>query len=124
MSSRTRPASTFSVPSEGDLTRPPFTLEKTADRYTKQYANLYWLRLVVLRKRVEERARARWSSAKGDYTEQGKAPPELVGRVLDVESGTLCFIIGTVYTEMALKPNVLEDLAREVSAVRVGAGAG
>lgn len=36
-------------------------------------------------------------------------------RVLDVEGQKLCFVIGTTYTEMALKPNVLEDLAREVS---------
>lgn len=36
-------------------------------------------------------------------------------RVLDVESGKVCFIVGTVYMDMVLKPNVLEDLAREVS---------
>lgn len=40
---------------------------------------------------------------------------ELINRVLDVERGQLCFVIGTVYADMALKPNVIEDLAREVS---------
>lgn len=35
--------------------------------------------------------------------------------MLDVENGKLCYIIGTIYMDMALKPNVLEDLAREVS---------
>lgn len=41
--------------------------------------------------------------------------PVFVPRVLDVEKGRLCFIIGTVYMEMSLKPNVLEDIARDVS---------
>lgn len=38
-----------------------------------------------------------------------------VPRVLDIEKGRLCFIIGTVYMDMPLKPNVLEDIARDVS---------
>lgn len=42
-------------------------------------------------------------------------PPQHVKRVLDVESGKVCFIVGTVYMDMVLKPNVLEDLAREVN---------
>ena len=41
--------------------------------------------------------------------------PVFVPRVLDVEKGKLCFIIGTVYMDMPLKPNVLEDVARDVS---------
>lgn len=41
--------------------------------------------------------------------------PVFVPRVLDVEKGQLCFIIGTVYMDMPLKPNVLEDVARDVS---------
>jgi DNA polymerase delta subunit 2 len=41
--------------------------------------------------------------------------PTLVPRVLEVTKGSLCYIVGTVYMEMLLKPNVLEDLARDVS---------
>ena len=37
-----------------------------------------------------------------------------IPRVLEVEKGKLCFIVGTVYMEMPLKPNVLEDIARDV----------
>lgn len=36
-----------------------------------------------------------------------------MNKLLDVEKGKLCFIVGTVYVDMPLKPNVLEDLARE-----------
>ena len=37
-----------------------------------------------------------------------------VERVLDVRQGQLCWIVGTVYMEMALKPNVLDDISKEV----------
>lgn len=35
-------------------------------------------------------------------------------RLLEVENGTLCYVVGTVYVDMPLKPNVLEDLALDV----------
>ena len=41
--------------------------------------------------------------------------PKLVPRVLDVVKGQLCLVIGTVYMDMPLKPNVLEDIGRDVS---------
>lgn len=34
--------------------------------------------------------------------------------VLNVRQGELCWVVGTVYMEMTLKPNVLDDLAKEV----------
>jgi hypothetical protein len=39
-----------------------------------------------------------------------------VERVLDVRQGELGWVIGTVYMDLPLKPNVLEDLARDVRA--------
>lgn len=39
-----------------------------------------------------------------------------VERVLDVRQGELGWIVGTVYMDLPLKPNVLEDLARDVCA--------
>lgn len=36
-------------------------------------------------------------------------------RVLDVRQGELCWVAGTVYMDMPLKPNILEDLTKEVS---------
>jgi len=40
--------------------------------------------------------------------------PKPIPRVLDVTKGQLCYIIGTVYMDMPLKPNILQDLARDV----------
>jgi DNA polymerase delta subunit 2 len=38
-----------------------------------------------------------------------------VERVLDVRQGELCWVVGTVYMDMPLKPNVLDDVAKDVS---------
>ena len=38
----------------------------------------------------------------------------MVPRVLDVNKGQLCWIIGTVYMDMPLKPNILEDIGKDV----------
>ncbi|GBE82455.1 DNA polymerase subunit delta-2 [Sparassis crispa] len=86
---------------------PSFVLSSANKSYRHQYANIYFVRLQTLRPFVEERARRRWKDVKGS--------PEFVPRMLDVVKGQLCFIIGTVYMDMPLKPNVLEDLARDHS---------
>jgi hypothetical protein len=39
----------------------------------------------------------------------------MVDRVLDVRQGELCWVIGTVYMEMGLKPNILDDISKEVT---------
>jgi DNA polymerase delta subunit 2 len=39
----------------------------------------------------------------------------MVDRVLDVRQGELCWVVGTVYMDMVLKPNVLDDIGKEVS---------
>ncbi|KDE06249.1 hypothetical protein MVLG_03408 [Microbotryum lychnidis-dioicae p1A1 Lamole] len=93
------------TPPPDDPSRPAFTIDRNDRAYVKQYANLYWLRLVVLRPRVLKNAKAKWNEAKDS--------PQHVPRMLDVKAGVQCYIIGTVYMDMPLKPNVLEDLARE-----------
>ena len=40
--------------------------------------------------------------------------PEYVERVLEVVKNKLCYIIGTVYMHMPLKPNVLDDIEKDV----------
>lgn len=66
----------------------------------------------------------RWKSISGEFIpiityiiglHARTGSPKLVSRVLDVHKGHLCYIVGTVYMEMPLKPNVLEDIGRDVS---------
>ncbi|KAI0637203.1 DNA polymerase alpha/epsilon subunit B-domain-containing protein [Trametes polyzona] len=99
----TRPSSTVVPPSEDAS----FAIKSTDRSYKHQYSNIYFVRLRALRQHVEQRAKKRWNEVAGN--------PVFVPRVLDVEKGQLCFIIGTVYMDMPLKPNVLEDVARDRS---------
>jgi len=43
--------------------------------------------------------------------------------VLDVRQGQLCWVAGTVYMDMPLKPSVLEDVAKDVSGISAVGGA-
>lgn len=36
-----------------------------------------------------------------------------VERVLDVRQGELCWVVGTIYMELPLKPNILDDIGKE-----------
>ena len=38
-----------------------------------------------------------------------------VERVLDVRQGELSWVAGTVYMDMPLKPNILDDISKDVS---------
>lgn len=65
----TRSVSTYSTPSSSktpDPLRPPFEIPTSDRSYKQQYANLYWLRLAVLRGKVENKARAKWEDLPGE----------------------------------------------------------
>jgi DNA polymerase delta subunit 2 len=87
-----------------------FDLPKGADKhYGQQFADMYFLRLAELKEHVKQKAEEAWS----DFT-LGEEQAQYVDRVLDVRQGQLCWVVGTVYMEMGLKPNVLDDIAKEV----------
>lgn len=72
--------------------------------YDRQFAQIYDYRLAVLRRRVLASA----TEAFGDT-------PPYIERILDIPPKQLCFVIGTVYAAMPLKPDVLQEIAREES---------
>ena len=85
----------------------PFLIAKDQGKnYTKQYANLYFMRLAKLKSRVLAKAASKWSTVSPDA--------KALQRVLDVDQGQMCWIVGTIYMEMKLKPNVIQEMAREV----------
>ncbi|KAG7092236.1 hypothetical protein E1B28_008602 [Marasmius oreades] len=86
---------------------PSFIITPGQKSYKHQYSNIYYARLTQTKHHVEERAKKRWKDLDGN--------PVLVPRVLEVTKGKLCYIIGTVYMDMPLKPNVIEDIARDRS---------
>ena len=77
-------------------------------QYQQQYGDMYFLRLTKIKPAVEQVA----SAAFGDVIIGGE-PAQKVERVLDVRQGELCWITGTVYMDMPLKPNILEDVAKD-----------
>jgi DNA polymerase delta subunit 2 len=68
------------------------------------------LRLTKLKPAVEEKAYESWE----DF-EIGGEKVERIERVLDVRQGKLCWVAGTIYMDMPLKPNILEDISKDVS---------
>ncbi|KAK0545796.1 DNA polymerase delta small subunit Cdc1 [Tilletia horrida] len=52
-------------------------------------------------------------SALDSASEMVLEPPKYVKRILEINQGEVCYIIGTLYCAMPLKPDVLEDLTRE-----------
>ncbi|KAH7318626.1 DNA polymerase alpha/epsilon subunit B-domain-containing protein [Stachybotrys elegans] len=84
-----------------------FDLEKHRS-YKQQYGDMYFLRLTKLKPIVDEVAAAAWHD-----TEIGGERAKRVDRVLDVRQGELCWVTGTVYMDLALKPNILEDVSKD-----------
>lgn len=86
-----------------------FNLPKGEHRhYQQQYADMYFARLAQLKPAVEKIASEAWA----DFEIAGETARR-VDRVLDVRQGELCWVIGTCYMEMPLKPNVLDDIGKE-----------
>ncbi|KAI9595367.1 DNA polymerase alpha/epsilon subunit B-domain-containing protein [Syncephalis fuscata] len=86
-------------------TTAPSTLQRNAVDYDP--CNEKREQLFRLKPYVTAQAQKRWSSMKN--------APTLVERILDVQPGELCYVVGTMYVDMKLKPNVLEDIAQEVN---------
>ncbi|KAL7797570.1 DNA polymerase alpha/epsilon subunit B domain-containing protein [Trichoderma ceciliae] len=84
-----------------------FALDKQRS-YKQQYGDMYFLRLAKIKPAVEEVASKAWEG-----TEIGGERAKRVERVLDVRQGELCWVAGTVYMDMRLKPNILEDVSKD-----------
>ena len=69
-----------------------------------QYANLYFNRITELRPKVEAAACARWGQ-------------EVLSRrvkTLDCEPGEPVLVVGTLYKDMKNKPNIMDEVGRDV----------
>ncbi|KAI9842301.1 MAG: hypothetical protein M1838_003184 [Thelocarpon superellum] len=76
--------------------------------YQQQYGDIYFLRLAKLKPAVDEIAQEAWEG----FQIAGEAVRR-VDRVLDVRQGELCWVTGTVYMDMPLKPNILDDISKD-----------
>ncbi|KAI1180866.1 DNA polymerase alpha/epsilon subunit B-domain-containing protein [Nemania sp. FL0916] len=76
--------------------------------YQQQFADMYFLRLTKIKPAVEQRAAEAWAN-----TVVANERAKRVERVLDIRQGELCWVSGTVYMDMSLKPNILEDVSKD-----------
>lgn len=69
---------------------------------------MYFLRLAKLRPAVEIVASEAWDevSIAGENVRK-------VERVLDVRQGDLCWVCGTIFLDMPLKPSILDDISKD-----------
>ncbi|KAI1375209.1 DNA polymerase alpha/epsilon subunit B-domain-containing protein [Hypoxylon crocopeplum] len=84
-----------------------FRLDKDKS-YQQQFADMYFLRLTKIKPAVDQLASEAWEG-----TVIGDEPVQKVERVLDIRQGELCWVAGTVYMDMPLKPNILEDVSKD-----------
>ncbi|KAI1415238.1 DNA polymerase alpha/epsilon subunit B-domain-containing protein [Hypoxylon sp. FL1857] len=84
-----------------------FRLDKDKS-YQQQFADMYFLRLTKIKPAIEELASTEWKG-----TVLGDETVKRVERVLDIRQGELCWVTGTVYMDMPLKPNILEDVSKD-----------
>ncbi|KAI1138769.1 DNA polymerase alpha/epsilon subunit B-domain-containing protein [Hypoxylon sp. FL0543] len=84
-----------------------FRLDKDKS-YQQQFADMYFLRLTKIKPAVDQLASAEWEG-----TVLGDETVKRVERVLDIRQGELCWVTGTVYMDMPLKPNILEDVSKD-----------
>eukprot|EP01102_Stenamoeba_stenopodia_P003891 TRINITY_DN14011_c0_g1_i1.p1 TRINITY_DN14011_c0_g1~~TRINITY_DN14011_c0_g1_i1.p1 ORF type:complete len:491 (+),score=111.38 TRINITY_DN14011_c0_g1_i1:187-1659(+) len=71
--------------------------------YSAQYAPLYFARLKTMRPWLKEKAEKKWK----------KKDIPLVPRILELKEGERCYVIGTIFKDMPLKPSVLAEYAKE-----------
>ncbi|KAL1985228.1 hypothetical protein VTN96DRAFT_8144 [Rasamsonia emersonii] len=86
-----------------------FQLPRADNRhYQQQYGDMYFLRLARLKPAAEQVAKEAWDgfSIAGEHARR-------VERVLDVRQGELCWVVGTVYMDLPLKPNILDDVVKD-----------
>lgn len=69
---------------------------------------MYFARLAQLKPAVEAVA----ADAFDSFSIAGETARR-VDRVLDVRQGELCWVVGTVFMDLPLKPNVLDDISRD-----------
>ncbi|RCK65240.1 DNA polymerase delta small subunit [Candida viswanathii] len=89
--------------------RNEFFLAPGSRKYSKQYFSMYQYRLRNLKNRVEAAAMEKW----GNGTKQ--IDGQMIfkrNKILDITTGKLCWVVGTVFCEAKYKLNILNDVEK------------
>ncbi|KAK6199282.1 DNA polymerase delta small subunit [Scheffersomyces amazonensis] len=84
-----------------------FKLDSTTRKYDKQYYSMYQYRFQHLKDRIYDNALKKW----GDGTRKIDGQTIIKqDKILDITSGQLCWVIGTIFSDLKNKLNILEDV--------------
>ncbi|RLV93481.1 DNA polymerase delta small subunit [Spathaspora sp. JA1] len=104
------------------LTRPPskitpgeeFLLSPQDRNYNRQYYTMYQYRFAALKSRIEVKALEKWGDGVRRIDGQTIFKQD---KILDISSGKLCWVIGTVFIDAPGKLNILKDVDNGVDDV-------
>lgn len=86
-----------------------YVLPNQARDYSRQFYGMYQRRLAMLKPRVDEEATRKWGQntrlVDGNIIQHKD-------KILDIVSGELCWVTGTIFSDMKHKLNVLKDVER------------
>ncbi|EGW31101.1 uncharacterized protein SPAPADRAFT_63028, partial [Spathaspora passalidarum NRRL Y-27907] len=94
-----------------------FLLPPQGRNYNHQYYTMYQHRFSALKSRTEAKALAKWGNGQHDIDGQTIFKQD---KILDIVSGKLCWVIGTVYIDAPGKLNILKDVENGVDDVLPG----
>lgn len=86
-----------------------FLLKNNERSYVRQFYSMYQHRLSVLKDRVEENAQAKWGDGTKKFDGQTIRRKD---KILDIASRELCWVSGTIYSDMKNKLNILSDVEK------------
>lgn len=106
---------TRSVDKVGDFPRNnEFTLTTTDRKYDRQFYSMYQYRFKDLKERVMQNAVSKWGN--GDKKVDGRTLVKQ-DKILDIKSGEVCWVIGTVFCDLKNKLNIFQDVEKGIDDV-------
>jgi DNA polymerase delta subunit 2 len=87
---------------KAEFTTDQYRFNPVQKSFSDQFYSLYHTRLTKLSLKIQEKASAQWADVKR------------IPKIVHTKVGQSCFIIGTVFKEMPLKINALDEITREV----------
>lgn len=91
-----------------------FSLSDSERKYSRQFFAMYQQRLAMLKPRVEREAMRKWGHNTRKVDGQKIQHKD---KILDIVSGELCWVLGTVFSDMKHKLNILQDVDKGVDDV-------
>lgn len=86
-----------------------FSLAENERKYSRQFFSLYQHRLGMLKPRVDREAMTKWGH---DTRRVDGQKIQHKHKILDIVSGELCWVLGTVFVEMKHKLKIMQDVEK------------